>query len=382
MTKVRVAIAGVGNCAASLVQGVAYYAKNPEDTAGLMHPTVGTMTAADIEFVAAFDVAESKVGLDLGEAIFAAPNNGMRFDVELPYYDVTVVSGDALDGIGDKYAQKIDVVSTAVYEQHAGSAGKAEDTQTHAERLARVTEHLRATKTEVLVSYMPVGSTEATHFYAQAAIDAGCAFVNAVPVPMARDEVWVRKFEEAGLPLVGDDIKSQFGATILHRMLVQLMHDRGYHLDRTYQLNVGGNMDFFNMLQQDRLRDKKISKGQAVTSVVGHHMDPDDVHIGPSDFVPWLGDHKIAFIRCEGRGFGGVPFDLEVRLDVVDSPNSAGIVIDAVRAAKLALSRGHAGVLGAPSAWLMKAPAVQMRDEDAMVAFEEFATPDLTKDNE
>lgn len=358
--EVRVAIAGVGNCAASLVQGVEYYRKNPGETAGLMHPEVGGLTCEDVRFVAAFDVAASKVGLDLSEAIYAEPNCASRIEVEVPYYDVTVMSGDALDGIGDKYAERIEVVASAEGDRY--------------ERLNRVVDHLRATRAEVLVSYMPVGSTEATEFYASAAIMAGCGFVNAVPVPLVRNPEWQKKFADAGLPVIGDDIKSQFGATIVHRMLVQLMRDRGYYLDQTYQLNVGGNMDFFNMLQQNRLKDKKISKGQAVTSVVGHEMDPDTVHIGPSDYVPWLGDHKIAFIRLEGRGFGGAKFDLELRMDVEDSPNSAGIVIDAVRAVKLGLESGHAGVLNAPSAWLMKAPMEQMDDADAMAAFEQFSS--------
>lgn len=355
---VRVGIAGIGNCAASLVQGVAYYTAHPDDTIGLAHPLLGGWSVAEIVFSAAFDVADTKVGTDLSQAIVEPPNSAPEPDVTVAATGVVVQPGAVLDGVGPEYAKRITVADGATHDRHAA--------------LERVVAHLAETDTQVLVSYMPVGSVQASEFYAEAAAEAGAAFVNAAPIPLARSPKWRRRFEEAGTVLVGDDVKSQFGATIVHRSLVQLMSDRGCRLDRTYQLNVGGNMDFLNMLQQERLEEKRRSKTEAVTAVADHPMDPADVRIGPSDYVAWLGDRKVAFIRCEGRNFAGAEFTVDVRLEVADSPNSAGIVIDAVRAARLGAVRGCVGVLDAPSAWLMKAPPHQQPDGDARRSFEEF----------
>ncbi len=350
--KVRVAIVGVGNCASSLVQGVHYYrdARPEEDIPGLMHVVLGGYHVGDVEFSAAFDVDARKVGQDLSQAIFAAPNNTCRF-AEVPFLDVPVHRGVTLDGIGRYLADTVPEADAPPVD------------------VARI---LRETDTHVVVIYLPVGSEEATRFYVEQALEAGCAVVNCIPVFIASDPIWRQRFQEAGLPIVGDDIKSQVGATITHRVLAQLFQDRGVRLERTYQLNFGGNTDFLNMLERDRLESKKISKTRAVTSLLDRELDGHDIHVGPSDYVPWLEDRKWAHIRLEGRAFGDVPLNLEVKLEVWDSPNSAGVVIDAVRCAKLGLDRGLAGALEAPSAYFMKSPPVQYRDDLARQMVEAF----------
>jgi myo-inositol-1-phosphate synthase len=348
----RVAIAGVGNCANSLVQGVTFYSDATDDTLvpGLMHTRFGPYAVGDIEFVAAFDVDAAKVGLDLADAIWASQNDTFRF-AEVAPSGVTVQRGPTLDGLGEYYREIVEESDAPVVD---------------------VVEALRASGAQVLVCYLPVGSEDAARFYAQAAIDAGVAFVNALPVFIASDPVWAEKFRVAGIPIVGDDIKSQLGATITHRVLARLFEERGLVLDRTYQLNVGGNMDFKNMLERKRLESKKVSKTQAVTSNIGATLDPDDVHIGPSDHVPWLRDRKFAYVRLEGHGFGNAPTSLEYKLEVWDSPNSAGVVIDAVRAAGMALAAGIGGPLEAASAYLMKSPPVQHPDPVARELLEHF----------
>ena len=352
---IRVAIAGVGNCASSLVQGVEYYkdAKDDEKIPGIMHNVFGGYRIKDIEFVAAFDVDAAKVGKDLNEAIFASMNNTYQFCKDMPVSGVTVQRGPTGDGLGEYYRQVI--------------------TESDAEPVD-VAQVLRDTKADILISYLPVGSEQADKAYAQAAIDAGCAFVNCLPVFIASDPEWADKFRKAGLPIVGDDIKSQVGATITHRVLARLFEDRGVRLDRTYQLNVGGDMDFMNMLERKRLESKKISKTRAVTSIVPHEMDPHNVHIGPSDYVAWLEDRKFAFVRLEGTTFGDVPLNLEYKLEVWASPNSAGVVIDALRAAKIALDRHLAGPVLSASAYFMKSPAVQHEDSEAKALVEKFIT--------
>jgi len=354
MKKIRVAIAGVGNCASSLVQGVTYYrdARQGDHVPGLMHVELGGYHVSDLEFVAAFDVDASKVGNDLGKAIEGGMNNTLKF-ADVPSLGVMVQRGPTLDGLNKYYR--------AVIEE---SPFEAID----------VAQALRDAKAEVLVSYLPVGSEEAQRYYAQAAIDAGVAFVNAIPVFIASDPKWAKKFADAGVPIIGDDIKSQVGATIVHRVLTRLFEDRGLTLDHTYQLNVGGNMDFKNMLDRDRLESKKVSKTQAVTSQLElNDMNPDDVHIGPSDHVPWLADRKWAYIRMEGRNFGDAPLNIELKLEVWDSPNSAGVIIDAVRCAKIALDRGIGGPLLGPSAYFMKSPPVQFHDDVAHDMIDAFA---------
>jgi len=354
LKKVRVAIAGVGNCASSLVQGVAYYADaSPDDEVpGLMHVMLGGYHVRAIDFVAAFDVDAAKVGLDLGKAIFSGQNNTIKF-AEVGDLGVQVQRGPTFDGLGEFYRDTVE--------------------ESPAEPVD-VAQALRDAKADVLVSYLPVGSEDAQRHYAQACLDAGVGFVNAIPVFIASDPTWAKKFEDAGVPIVGDDIKSQVGATIVHRILTRLFEDRGAELDRTYQLNFGGNMDFKNMLERKRLKSKKISKTQAVTSQLEHAIEADNVHIGPSDHVPWLDDRKWCYIRMEGRNFGDVPLNLELKLEVWDSPNSAGVIIDAVRCAKLALDRGVGGPLLGPSAYFMKSPPVQYRDEEAREMVEAFAT--------
>jgi len=354
MSTVRVAIAGVGNCASSLVQGVEYYRDaNPEDIVpGLMHVTLGGYHVSDVEFVAAFDVDAAKVGVDLSKAILGGHNNTIKF-ATVGHLDVTVLRGPTFDGLGTYYRDIVD--------------------ESPAEPVD-VAQALRDTQADVLVSYLPVGSEDAQRHYAQACLDAGVAFVNAIPVFIASDPTWARKFLDAGVPIIGDDIKSQVGSTIVHRVLTRLFEDRGLALDRTYQLNFGGNMDFKNMLERQRLESKKISKTQAVTSQVENYvLDADDVHIGPSDHVPWLNDRKWAYIRMEGRNFGDVPISLELKLEVWDSPNSAGVIIDAVRCAKVALDRGVGGPLVGPSAYFMKSPPVQYHDDEAYRLVEAFA---------
>jgi myo-inositol-1-phosphate synthase len=350
--EVRVAIVGVGNCASSLVQGVHYYHDADENSTvpGLMHVRLGQYHVRDVKFVAAFDVDAKKVGFDLSEAIFASENNTIKI-ADVPPTNITVQRGPTLDGIGKYYAETIEV-----------SDADAVD----------VVKALKDAEVDVMVSYLPVGSEEADKFYAQCAIDAGVAFVNALPVFIASDPVWAKKFEDAGVPIVGDDIKSQVGATITHRVMAKLFEDRGVQLDRTMQLNVGGNMDFLNMLERSRLESKKISKTQAVTSNLQREFNTKDVHIGPSDHVGWLDDRKWAYVRLEGRAFGDVPLNLEYKLEVWDSPNSAGVIIDAVRAAKIARDRGVGGPVVAASAYLMKSPPKQMPDDIARTELENF----------
>ena len=359
MGSVRVAIVGVGNCATSLIQGVEYYrgADPAGSVPGLMHVQFGDYHVSDVEFVAAFDVDAKKVGFDLSEAINNSENNTIKI-TDVPPLGVTVQRGPTYDGLGKYYRETID--------------------ESDAEPVD-VVAVLKETKADVLVAYLPVGSEEADKFYAQCAIDAGVAFVNALPVFIASDPVWAKKFEDAGVPIVGDDIKSQVGATITHRVLAKLFEDRGVVLDRTYQLNVGGNMDFKNMLERERLESKKISKTQAVTSNIEHDLGARNVHIGPSDYVQWLDDRKWAYVRLEGRAFGDVPLNMEYKLEVWDSPNSAGIIIDAVRAAKIALDRGIGGPILSASTYLMKSPPVQMPDDQGRAQVEAFIRGDVER---
>jgi myo-inositol-1-phosphate synthase len=352
-SRIRVAIAGVGNCASSLLQGVEYYkdADPAETVPGLMHVDLGGYHVRDVEFVAAFDVDASKVGMELSKSIWAGQNNTIKFS-DVPDTGVMVQRGPTLDGLGKYYALTVEESPAAPVD---------------------VAEALRLAQADVLVSYLPVGSEEAQKHYAQACLDAGVAFVNAIPVFIASDPVWAQKFTDAGVPIVGDDIKSQVGATIVHRILARLFEDRGMVLDRTYQLNVGGNMDFKNMLERERLESKKISKTQAVTSQLDNGIAAEDVHIGPSDHVAWLQDRKWAYIRLEGRNFGDVPLNIELKLEVWDSPNSAGVIIDALRCAKIAQDRGIGGPLLGPSAYFMKSPPVQYHDDEAHDMVEQFA---------
>ncbi|MGQ1798738.1 inositol-3-phosphate synthase [Kocuria oceani] len=356
---IRVAVAGVGNCASSLIQGVHFYADaDPGQTVpGLMHVVFGDYHVSDVQFVAAFDVDAAKVGVDLCEAIGAGRNNTLAF-ASVPHTGVTVQRGPTLDGLGAYYREMI---------------------QESAAEPVDVAQALRDAQVDVLVSYLPVGSEAADRFYAQAALDAGVAFVNALPVFIASTEEWAQKFAAAGVPIVGDDIKSQIGATITHRVLAKLFEDRGYVLDRTYQLNVGGNMDFMNMLERTRLESKKISKTQAVTSNVVREFGTEEVHIGPSDHVPWLNDRKFAFVRLEGHGFGDAPISLEYKLEVWDSPNSAGVIIDAIRAAKIGLDRGIGGPLTSAAAYFMKSPPEQQADDTARANLEAFIRGDLER---
>ena len=350
MKKIRVAIAGVGNCASSLVQGLEYYkGQNGGALAGLMHARIGDWGPSDIEVVAAFDIDRRKVGRRVEEAIFAKPNCTTVFQALLPVTDVVVQMGPVLDGVAPHMADYPD-----------DEAFRPSD-----EEPVDVVQTLKDTKAEVLVCYMPVGSEAAVRHYARACLEAGVAMVNCVPVFIASDAGWAGKFRSAGLPIVGDDIKSQIGATIVHRTLTRLFGDRGVELDRTYQLNTGGNTDFLNMKALDRLKSKKISKTESVQSQLDVRLDAKNIHIGPSDYVPWQDDNKVAFIRMEGRGFGNVPLELELRMSVQDSPNSAGVVIDAIRCAKLGLERGIGGPLEAASAYYMKSPPKQMRDSVA-----------------
>ena len=358
MSSVRVAVVGVGNCASSLVQGVEYYkgADPASSVPGLMHVMFGPYHVRDVNFVAAFDVDAKKVGFDLSEAISASENNTIKI-TDVPPTGVTVQRGPTLDGIGRYYAETITEAETDPVD---------------------VVSALKEAEVDVMVSYLPVGSEEADKFYAQCAIDAGVAFVNALPVFIASDPDWAKKFEDAGVPIIGDDIKSQVGATITHRVLAHLFEERGVVLDRTYQLNVGGNMDFKNMLERDRLESKKKSKTQAVTSNVQHDLGSRNVHIGPSDYVQWLDDRKWAYVRLEGRAFGDVPLNMEYKLEVWDSPNSAGIIIDAIRAAKIALDRGLGGPILSASAYLMKSPPQQMPDALGRAQVEAFISDQVT----
>jgi myo-inositol-1-phosphate synthase len=356
MSKVRVAIAGLGNCANSLIQGVEYYKDADPDISvpGLMHIDLGGYHVGDVEFVAAFDVDASKVGQDVAKAMWAGQNNTIEF-CSVPDLGIDVLRGPTYDGLGKYYVDQVE--------------------ESPAEPVD-VVQALRDSNADVLVSYLPVGSEEATKFYAQAALDAGVGFVNAIPVFIASDPEWAQKFVDAGLPIVGDDIKSQVGATIVHRQLARLFEDRGVKIDNTYQLNFGGNMDFMNMLERDRLQSKKISKTQSVTSQIEDKINSESVHIGPSDHVPWLSDRKWAYIRLEGTSFGDVPLMAELKLEVWDSPNSAGVIIDAVRCVKLGMDRGMAGPLLAPSSYFMKSPSVQYHDSVAHDNVEAFIADD------
>ena len=350
--KVRVAIIGVGNCASSFVQGIHYYQDAPIDTKipGLMHTVLGGYHVGDIEIVAAFDIDKNKVGKDVAEAIYVEPNNTYKF-ADVPKLGVPVHRGMTHDGLGKYLSQVIEK-----------APGPTDD----------VVGILKATKADVVINYLPVGSEEATKWYVEQILDAGCAMVNCIPVFIAREKYWQKRFEERGLPIIGDDIKSQVGATITHRVLARLLEDSGVRLVRTYQVNFGGNTDFLNMLERERLESKKISKTNAVTSMLGHQLNANDVHVGPSDYVPWLTDRKWAYIRLEGTTFGDVPLNVELKLEVWDSPISAGVVIDAVRCAKLALDRKIKGALVAPSSYFMKSPPQQFPDDQAREMVQEF----------
>ncbi|MBN2462664.1 MAG: inositol-3-phosphate synthase [Dehalococcoidia bacterium] len=352
MGKINVAIIGVGNCASSLVQGVHYYrkAKEGESVPGLMHINLGGYHISNINFVAAFDIDKNKVGKELAEAIFTQPNNTFKF-CDVPSTGVKVTRGMTHDGLG-KYLSKIITKSS-------GST-------------ANIVGILKETKTDVVVNFLPVGSEEATKWYIEQVLAAGCSFVNCIPVFIAREPYWYKRFAEAGLQVIGDDIKSQVGATITHRVLTRLFHDRGVKLERTYQLNFGGNTDFYNMLERERLESKKISKTNAVTSQLDYEIDPSNIYVGPSDYVPWLADRKFCYIKMEGRTFGDVPLNVELKMEVWDSPNSAGVVIDAIRCCKLAMDRGLCGTIVAPSAYFMKSPPIQYSDDEAHRRVENF----------
>jgi len=352
MPPINVAIIGVGNCASSLVQGVHYYkdAKEDEFIPGLMHVNLGGYHISDINFVAAFDIDKNKVGKDLAEAIFTKPNNTIKF-CDVPNTGVRVERGMTHDGLG-KYLSQIITKAPG--------------------QTANIVDILKKTQTDVVVNYLPVGSEEATKWYVEQVLAAGCGFINCIPVFIARERYWQGRFAERGLPVIGDDIKSQVGATITHRVLTKLFRDRGVKLERTYQLNFGGNTDFYNMLERERLESKKISKTNAVISQLDYDIGPDNIHIGPSDYVPWLADRKFCYLRMEGRTFGDVPLNLELKLEVWDSPNSAGVVIDAIRCCKLALDRGLSGAIVAPSAYFMKSPPIQYSDDEARIRTEEF----------
>ena len=352
MGKINVAVIGVGNCASSLVQGVYYYKKtrDSEFVPGIMHVNLGGYHIKDINFVAAFDIDKNKVGKDLAQAIFTSPNNTFKF-CEVPAMGVKVERGMTHDGLG-KYLSQI-------IQKAPGST-------------ADIVKVLKDTQTHMVLNYLPVGSEEATKWYVEQVLTAGCGFINCIPVFIAREKYWQKRFEDKGLPIIGDDVKSQVGATIAHRVLTRLFRDRGVKLERTYQLNFGGNTDFLNMLERERLESKKISKTNAVTSQLDYELSPDDVHVGPSDYVPWLTDRKFCHVRMEGRTFGDDPLNLELKLEVWDSPNSAGVIIDAIRCCKLALDRGLKGTLVAPSAYFMKSPPVQYTDDEARRMVEEF----------
>jgi myo-inositol-1-phosphate synthase len=354
--KVRVAIIGVGNCASSLIQGVYFYrnAADNDRVPGLMHVNLGGYHVRDIEFSAAIDIVDTKVGKDLSEAIFSYPNNTLKF-ADVPHLNVPVARGMTHDGLG-KYLSQI-------LKKAPGPT-------------ADIVKILKETKTDVVVSYLPVGSEEATKWYVEQILEAGCAFVNAIPVFIASSDYWADRFRQKGLPMIGDDIKSQVGATILHRVLTSLFVDRGVRLDRTYQINFGGNTDFMNMLERERLMSKKISKTGAVTSMLPYDIGADNVHVGPSDYIPWLTDRKWCYIVMEGTTFGDVPLNLEAKLEVWDSPNSAGVIIDAVRCAKIALDRGISGPLYAPASYLMKTPPKQFKDDVAREMVEAFIRGD------
>ncbi|MFH1560382.1 MAG: inositol-3-phosphate synthase [Chloroflexota bacterium] len=352
MSKINVAIIGVGNCASSLVQGVYKYRETDEDAfiPGLMHTVLGGYHISDINFVAAFDIDKNKVGKDLSQAIFTPPNNTMKF-ADVPFTDVPVERGMTHDGLG-KYLSQIIVKAPGP--------------------TADIVNILKERQVHVVINYLPVGSEEATKWYVEQVLASGCGFINCIPVFIGRESYWQGRFEEKNLPIIGDDIKSQVGATIIHRVLTRLMRERGIRLDRTYQLNFGGNTDFYNMLERERLESKKISKTNAVTSQLEYDLGAENIHVGPSDYVPWLEDRKFCHIRMEGTAFGGVPLNLELKLEVWDSPNSAGVVVDAIRCCKLALDRGISGTLEGPAAYFMKSPPVQYSDDEARRLVEEF----------
>jgi myo-inositol-1-phosphate synthase len=354
MQPINVAIIGVGNCASSLVQGVHYYkdAKEDEFIPGLMHVNLGGYHISDINFVAAFDIDKNKVGKDLAEAIFTKPNNTVKF-CDVPNAGLRVERGMTHDGLGKYLSQVI-----------TKSPGPT----------ANIVDILKKAETDVVINYLPVGSEEATKWYVEQVLTAGCALINCMPVFIAREDYWQGRFAERGLPVIGDDVKSQVGATITHRVLTKLFRDRGVKLERTYQLNFGGNTDFYNMLERDRLESKRISKTNAVTSQLDYDIGADNIHIGPSDYVPWLADRKFCYVKMEGRTFGDVPLNLELKLEVWDSPNSAGVVIDAIRCCKLALDRGLSGTIVGPSAYFMKSPPIQYSDEEAHIRTETFIT--------
>jgi len=360
MDKIRIAIAGIGNCCSSLVQGIHYYKdKDSKDAIGLMHWDIGGYSPCDIEVVAAFDIDKRKVGKDLAEAIFALPNCTTVFCKDIPKTGTIVRMGRVLDGFADHMREYEDKYTFVL----------SDEPEPDKEEVVRV---LRESGAEILLNYLPVGSEKAVRFYAECALEAGVAFLNNMPVFIASDPAWAKRFEEKNIPIIGDDIKAQVGATITHRVLTDLFRKRGVKLERTYQLNTGGNTDFLNMLNHSRLASKRVSKTEAVQSVAAERLDPENIHIGPSDFVPWQKDNKICFLRMEGKLFGDVPMNLELRLSVEDSPNSAGIVIDAIRCIKLALNRGEGGVLYPPSAYFMKHPPVQFSDDEAYRMTEEF----------
>lgn len=362
MGKIKIAIAGVGNCASSLVQGIHYYQdKKPQDAIGLMHWEIGGYQPKDIEVVAAFDIDKRKVGKDLHEAIFALPNCTTVFCPDLPAAGVTVQMGNILDGISDHMKEHEDRYTFVPADEPSADKN-------------RIVEILKQSGAEILLNYMPVGSEKAACFYAECALEAGVAFINNIPVFIASNPDWANRFEEKNVPIIGDDIKSQLGATITHRILTDLFKKRGVKLERTYQLNTGGNTDFLNMLNRHRLASKKKSKTEAVQSVTARRLKKENIHIGPSDYVPWQKDNKVCFIRMEGKLFGDVPMDLELRLSVEDSPNSAGVAIDSIRCAKLALDRGQGGVLEAPSAYFCKHPPKQFTDDQAYQMVEKFIT--------
>jgi len=354
MGTINVAIVGVGNCASSLVQGVHYYkdAKEDEFVPGLMHVNLGGYHIGDINFVAAFDIDKNKVGKDLAQAIFTKPNNTIKF-CDVPKTGIRVERGMTHDGLG-KYLSQIITKAPGP--------------------TANIVDLLKKTETDVVINYLPVGSEEATKWYVEQVLTAGCGFINCIPVFIARERYWQNRFAERRLPIIGDDIKSQVGATITHRMLTRLFRDRGVKLERTYQLNFGGNTDFYNMLERERLESKKISKTDAVTSQLDYVLDPDSIHVGPSDYVPWLADRKFCYLKMEGRTFGDVPLNIELKMEVWDSPNSAGVVIDAIRCCKLALDRGLSGTIVGPSAYFMKSPPIQYSDDEARVKTEAFIT--------
>ena len=360
MEPIRIAIVGVGNCASSLIQGIHYYRhKSPEDAIGLMHWEIGSYRPGDIQVVAAFDIDARKVGKDVAEAIFSPPNCTTVFCKDIPSTGAIVRMGRVLDGVSEHMKD---------YPAHRTFV-VADEPEATKEEIVRV---LKDSGAEMLLNYLPVGSEEATRFYAECALEAGVGFINCMPVFIASDPAWAEKFKTRGLPIIGDDIKAQLGATITHRALMQLFARRGVRVDRTYQLNTGGNTDFLNMLNRARLASKKTSKTEAVQSVAARRLDEENIHVGPSDYVPWQNDNKVCFIRMEGRIFGDVPMNLELRLSVEDSPNSAGVAIDAIRCCKLALDRGEAGVLEGPSAFFMKHPPKQYTDEEAWRMTEEF----------